>query len=71
MSTDFDRNITVSASVADEIERRLGQTDFDKVGEYATFVLEEILASLDKEDGESEVSEAEVKERLQSLGYID
>ncbi len=57
-----------------KIEERVKETEFDSVDEYVTFVLQEVLASLEEDEEEqvfSEEEEEKVKERLRALGYLD
>ncbi len=48
-------------------------TEFSSVDEYVTYVLREVLASLEEEEEEvfTEEEEEKVKERLRALGYLD
>ena len=67
------RNITISEETFNRIDNRLGHTEFDSVEEYVQHVLDELTlyvdAQFDSEDTE-EVDGDEVRERLQSLGYL-
>ena len=66
--------IRVPTRLIDEIEERIGATEFESVEEYVTFVLEEVIKDVDEEEPEevfSEEDEAKVKERLRALGYLD
>ena len=60
--------------VLSRVERRVERTDFGSASAYVTFVLEEVLASVetgdDLDDAET-VDEDEVRDRLRSLGYLD
>jgi Arc/MetJ-type ribon-helix-helix transcriptional regulator len=57
--------------VLSRIERRVEHTDFDSTSAYVTFVLEEVLASVEADDLDDTVDEDEVRDRLRSLGYLD
>jgi hypothetical protein len=67
------RSLDLPAEVVDRIERRLPRTDFDTPEAYVTYVMREVLYYVETEaDGEFEpVDEADVKDRLRSLGYLD
>ena len=56
------------------IEKKIKDTEFTSVSDYITYVLKEVLESLDEEDKEevfTEEEEKKVKERLRALGYLD
>ena len=66
--------IRIPTRLIEEIEERIGATEFESVEEYVTFVLEEVVRDEDYEEPEevfSEEDEAKVKERLRALGYLD
>lgn len=66
--------ISVPASVYERVERRLERSEFETADEYATFVLEEVLARVeDATDDEtaSSVDQEEVETRLEALGYLE
>ena len=66
--------IRIPTRLIEEIEERIGATEFESVEEYVTFVLEEVVRDIDEEEPEevfSEEDEAKVKERLKALGYLD
>jgi predicted secreted Zn-dependent protease len=65
--------IEIPADVHARVERRLPRTDFDSVGAYVAFVSREVLSEVEGEsDGEYDRTEdAEIEERLASLGYLD
>lgn len=67
------RSLDLPEDVLDRIERRLPRTEFDTTADYVTFVLEEVLANVeDTDDAEFDTAdEAEVRDRLKSLGYLD
>ncbi|WP_202320737.1 CopG family transcriptional regulator [Archaeoglobus neptunius] len=69
-----ERTISIPEDVYTRIEERIKDTDFGSVDEYVTYVLREVLASLEEEEEEevfSEEEEEKVKERLRALGYLD
>lgn len=66
--------IRIPVRLIEEIEGRIGATEFESVEEYVTFVLEEVVRDTDEEEIEevfSEEDEAKVKGRLKALGYLD
>ena len=63
--------VEVPKRVLSRIERRVEHTDFDSTSAYVTFVLEEVLASVEADDLNNAVDEDEVRDRLRSLGYLD
>ncbi len=65
--------VSIPKPLYDKIKERIQDTGFTSVSDYVTYVLREILASLDEEEEEvfSEEEEEKVKERLRALGYID
>jgi hypothetical protein len=67
------RSLDLPGEVVDRVERRLPRTDFDTPAAYVTYVMREVLYYVESEaDGEFEpVDEADVKDRLRSLGYLD
>lgn len=74
MSQQEPRTVDLPGHVVERVEERLGRTEFDSVEEYVTFVMEEVLSRVEDETEDDEyegVDEDEVKERLESLGYLD
>ncbi|MCD6590352.1 MAG: CopG family transcriptional regulator [Candidatus Aenigmarchaeota archaeon] len=76
MSEDEEKYATVSIPVQlyEKIKQRIEGTEFSSVSDYVTYVLREVLVSL--EEGEEEEvftkeEEEKVKERLRALGYLD
>lgn len=65
--------VKIPRDVYDKIEERIRDTEFSSVDEYVTYVLREVLASLEEEEEEvfTEEEEEKVKERLRALGYLD
>jgi Arc/MetJ-type ribon-helix-helix transcriptional regulator len=67
-------SVEIPEDVYKKIEGRIEGAGFDSVSDYVTYVLREVLASLEEEEEEqvfSEEEEEKVKERLRALGYID
>ena len=65
--------VNIPDELYEKIEQRIKETEFNSVDEYVTYVLKEVLASLEEEEEEvfSEEEEEKVKERLRALGYLD
>ncbi len=68
----MDVEVRIPKEVYDRIKERIKETEFESVDEYVTFVLREVLASLEEEEQVfTEEEEEKVKERLRALGYLD
>lgn len=67
------KTVSIPAKLHEAIEERIGDTEFNSVEEYVTFVLEEVLKDDDEEEDApfSAEDEEEVKKRLRALGYLD
>jgi Arc/MetJ-type ribon-helix-helix transcriptional regulator len=65
--------VTIPEDLYKKIEERIGETEFESVDEYVTYVLREVIESLEEEEEEvfTEEEEEKVKERLRALGYLD
>lgn len=66
-------SIDISQDLFDRIEDRVQATDFESVSDYISYVMEEVLLHVENEnplDGSSDVDEQQVRERLESLGYL-
>lgn len=65
--------VSLPDHLVSRVEERLPRTEFDTPSEYVAFVLEEVLVRVEDESDEefTGVAEAEVKSRLESLGYLD
>jgi Arc/MetJ-type ribon-helix-helix transcriptional regulator len=72
MEKDY-KTVNIPSDLYEKIEERLEGAGFDTVSEYVTYVLREVLSSLEEEDEEvfTEEEEEKVKERLRALGYLD
>lgn len=74
MSTEESQAVDLPDRIVERVEARLPRTEFDDVGEYVTFVMEEVLYRVEKETEDDDfeaVDEDEVKDRLKSLGYLN
>ncbi|RLF45576.1 MAG: CopG family transcriptional regulator [Thermoplasmata archaeon] len=66
--------ISIPTPLADKIKKRIEGTGFHSLSSYVTYVLRELLASMEEEEaGEALTKEDEekIKERLRALGYLD
>jgi hypothetical protein len=67
------RSLDLPEEVVERVERRLPRTDFDTPEAYVTYVMREVLYYVESETDEEfeAVDEADVRDRLRSLGYLD
>lgn len=66
--------VSIPIPLYTKIKGRIEGTGFTSVSDYVTYVLREVLASLEEEEKEKPFSreeEEKVKERLRALGYLD
>lgn len=66
-------SVDIPQRIVSRVERRLPRTEFDSAAAYITFVMEEVLYRVEKETADDDfepVSEDEVRDRLESLGYL-
>jgi len=66
--------VSIPLQLAKKIEERIKDTGFNSVSSYVTYVLREVLSSLEEEKKEevfTKEEEEKVKERLRALGYLD
>lgn len=65
--------IRISKATHDRIKERLRRTGFTSVQDYVNYVLDEVLSSVEDEEGEdmSDEDQEKVKERLRALGYLE
>lgn len=65
--------VSLSEALYDRIAERARLTGFASVGEYVTFVLEEVLKDDEDESrpAYTKEEEQEVKKRLKALGYLE
>ena len=64
--------VSIPTPLFKKIQERIKDTGFTSVSSYVTYVLREIVAEEDEEEGEpfSKEDEERVKERLRALGYL-
>ncbi|KAA0014044.1 MAG: CopG family transcriptional regulator [Thermoplasmata archaeon] len=66
--------ISIPTALAEKIKKKIEGTGFHSLSSYVTYVLRELLASMEEEEaGEALTKEEEkkIKERLRALGYLD
>ena len=65
--------VELPAEVVERVDARLPRTEFDSPDAYVAYVLEEVLAHVESEtdDDFATADEAQVRDRLESLGYLD
>ncbi|WP_251328878.1 hypothetical protein [Haloplanus pelagicus] len=76
MSNEYEqaRAVELPTRIVERVEDRLPRTEWDDPADYITFVMEEVLYHVEQEtedDDFEEVDEDEVRDRLESLGYLD
>ena len=67
--------IELSEELVEKLKKRMDNNRFESVDAYITYVLEQVLLNLEKEESKTEnimskKEEAIVKERLKELGYL-
>ena len=68
------RSIKIPKDLYRKLKKRIRDTEFTSVSEYAGYILSEVLENLDEDVKDEKISEADeekVKERLKALGYLD
>ncbi|MDG6225883.1 MAG: CopG family transcriptional regulator [Candidatus Thermoplasmatota archaeon] len=65
--------IRIDKRIHDRIKERLKSTGFTSVEDYVNYVLDEVLSSMEEDEGEdmSDEDQEKVKERLRALGYLE
>jgi len=65
--------VSIPSPLFEKAKKRIEGTGFTSVSDYLTFMLREIIASYEQEEGPdfSKEDEEKVKERLRALGYLD
>ncbi len=66
------KTVSIPIQLYERIIERLKETDFTSVSDYVTYVLREVLSSLEEEEEVfTKEEEEKVKDRLRALGYLD
>jgi len=66
--------VSIPTVLGDKLKSRIEGTGFTSLSDYVTYILREVLASLEEQEKETTFSKEEeekVKERLKALGYLD
>ncbi len=66
--------ITIPKPLYEKIKERIKETGFTSVSDYVTYVLREVVSSLEEEQKKevfTREEEKKVKERLRALGYLE
>ncbi|HDZ18363.1 hypothetical protein LCGC14_0877350 [marine sediment metagenome] len=67
--------VSIPKPLADKVKGRMKGTGFASVSSYVTYVLRQVLSSIDEEERSKQAftkeEEDKVKQRLRNLGYID
>ncbi|NHN46561.1 hypothetical protein G9464_02975 [Halostella sp. JP-L12] len=74
MSSKETTSVDLPDRIVSRVEDRLSRTEFETPADYITYVMEEVLYRVEKETEDEDfepVDEEEVKDRLQSLGYLN
>ncbi|HDZ17316.1 hypothetical protein LCGC14_0916850 [marine sediment metagenome] len=67
--------VSIPKPLADKVKERMKGTGFASVSSYVTYILRQVLSSIEKEEHSKQAftkeEEDKVKQRLRDLGYID
>ena len=67
--------VSIPKPLADKVKERMKGTGFSSVSSYVTYVLRQVLSSIEKDEKTKQAftkeEEDKVKQRLRDLGYID
>ncbi len=66
--------VSIPKPLAKKVKKRMEGTGFNSMSSYVTYVLRQVISSMEEEDQTedfSEEDEEKVKERLRALGYLD
>ncbi len=66
--------VSIPKPLAKKIKKRMEGTGFNSMSSYVTYVLRQVISSMEEEEKAEEFSkedEEKVKERLRALGYLD
>lgn len=67
--------VSIPKPLAEKIKERMKGTGFASVSSYVTYVLRQVLSSIEEEERSKQAftkeEEEKVKQRLRDLGYID
>lgn len=67
--------VSIPKPLAEKVKKRMKGTGFSSVSAYVTYVLRQVLSSIEEEERSkqafTEEEEEQVKQRLRDLGYLD
>lgn len=67
--------VSIPKPLADKIKERMKGTGFASVSSYVTYVLRQVISSIEEDEHKKQAftkeEEEKVKQRLRDLGYID
>ena len=67
--------VSIPKPLAEKVKERMKGTGFSSVSSYVTYVLRQVLSSIEEEEHSKQAftkeEEDKVKQRLRDLGYID
>ncbi len=66
--------VSIPVELAENIERRIEGTGFHSVSSYVTYVLRQVISSIEEDERRevfSKEDEEKIKERLRGLGYLE
>ncbi|MFX0186820.1 MAG: CopG family transcriptional regulator [Candidatus Hodarchaeota archaeon] len=67
--------VSIPKPLVEKIKERMKGTGFPSVSSYVTYVLRQVISSIEEEESSKEAftkeEEEKVKQRLRDLGYID
>ncbi|HDZ17021.1 hypothetical protein LCGC14_0807510 [marine sediment metagenome] len=67
--------VSIPKPLADKVKERMKGTGFSSVSSYVTYVLRQVLSSIEEDEHSKQAftkeEEDKVKQRLRDLGYID
>ncbi|RKY81833.1 CopG family transcriptional regulator [candidate division KSB1 bacterium] len=70
MAAEF-RNISIPTSLYEKIEEKIKGTNFSSIASFVTYILGKVVAENDTTETLSQEEEEQIKQKLQSLGYIE
>ncbi|MBS3782480.1 MAG: CopG family transcriptional regulator [Candidatus Thermoplasmatota archaeon] len=74
MAKDDYTTVSIPKPLAKKVKKRMEGTGFNSMSSYVTYVLRQVISSMEEEEQTEEFSEEDeekVKERLRALGYLD
>lgn len=67
--------VSIPKPLVEKIKERMKGTGFPSVSSYVTYVIRQVISSIEEEESSKEAftkeEEEKVKQRLRDLGYID